>query len=239
MNLFAPPRRFDPTEPEWIDRPGLDQHLLRQELQLLEALNQNTGGHQLMLRYVRRFVNANPVKLLKILDLATGSADVPRAIAGWARNNNRPVSITAVDHNARTLEIAREACRDWPEIQLAQHDLRALPFAPGSFDLVLCSLALHHFTTPDAIVLLRRIGDLAKHGYVVNDLRRNWPALWMVNQFSRRIGKSEIFNHDAVQSCRGAFTVGELRAMADQAGLRNFRIRRHQWFFRMVLAGSK
>lgn len=239
MNLFAPPRSFDPDRPEWIDRTGLDRVLLRQELQLLAEVNERFGGNQLMLRYVKQFMAANRMESLNILDLATGSADVPRAIVTWARERKLPVTITAVDHNPDILEVAREHCRDWPEIQFAGHDLRTLPFAPDSFDLVLCSLALHHFTTADAVALLRRIGELARHGYVVNDLRRNWLAIRAADRFSRELGNSEIFTSDAVQSCRAAFTVGELRTMAQQAGLRRFRIRRHQWFFRMVLAGNK
>jgi len=239
MNLSAPPRHFDPDEPEWIDRPGLDHALLRQELQLLADLNQRFGGHQLMLHYVKRFVTTHRMKSLNILDLATGSADIPRAIAVWAREHKLPVTITAVDGNPGVLEVAREACRDWPEIQFAHHDLRDLPYAPDSFDLVLCSLALHHFTTADTVTVLRRLSELAKRGYLVNDLRRNWPAIWAADKFSRKFAKSEIFMNDAMQSCRAAFTVGELQTMAEQAGLRRFQIRRHQWFFRMVLAGSK
>jgi hypothetical protein len=49
--------------------------------------------------------------------------------------------------------------------------------------------------------------------------------------------RSPIFRQDAVQSCRAAFTVRELQAMARQAGMRDFQIRRHHLFFHMVLAG--
>lgn len=239
MNLLAPHRRFDPNCPELIDRPGMAEALLREELQTLENFNRRLGGHRLALQYVKRFVSAVRPASLHILDLGTGAADIPRAIVAWARRCQLPVSLTAVDGNDDILRLARESGRDWPEIRFEHHDLRALPYAPESFDLVLCSLTLHHFGGADAVMLLRRIHELARLGYIVNDLRRNWPAIWITEFLARTAVRSSMFGHDAVQSCRAAFTVCELRALAEQAGLNHFQINRHHAFFRMVLEGKK
>lgn len=237
--LFAPRRRFDPGSPELMDRPGMDRALLREELQTLEYFNRHAGGHWLVLQYVKRFAASHPPASLNILDLGTGAADIPRALVAWARQNQRSLTITAVDGNPEMLKFAREAGRDWPEIQFEQHDLRALPYARGSFDLVLCSLTLHHFTTADAVTILHQIHQLARGGYIVNDLRRNWLTLWTTAFFARTLSRSPIFRNDALQSCRAAFTVRELRALAEQAGLSNFQIEPHQALCRMVLTGRK
>jgi SAM-dependent methyltransferase len=213
--------------------------LLREELQTLESFNRRLGGHRLALQYVKRFVSAARPASLHILDLETGAADIPRTIVAWARRCQLPVSLTAVDGNDDILRLARESGRDWPEIRFEQHDLRALPYAPESFDLVLCSLTLHHFGDADAVTLLRRIHELARLGYIVNDLRRNWPAIWTTEFLARTAVRSAIFCHDAVQSCRAAFTVAELRAMAKQAGLKDFEINWHHTVFRMVPKGNK
>ena len=239
MSLFAPPRRFNPEEPELLDRAGMDPALLREELQLLENANARFGGHQLALQYVQRFFDSSRLKSASILDLATGRADIPRAMVSWARQRGLSVTITAVDGNPVVVETAREACRDWPEIKIGQHDLRSLPFAANSFDLVMCSLALHHFTSADACEILRRIYQMTRHGFIINDPRRNRFALWLTRLFAPLLIKSSIFRHDAIESVRAAFTVQELREMAQQAEMKNFRIRRHQLFFRMVLEGKK
>lgn len=238
MKLFAPHRRFDPNCPELMDRPGLDRALLREELRSLESFNRRLGGHQLVLQYVKRFVGSTGASL-SILDLGTGAADIPRAIVSWARQRQLPAIITAVDGNPEILQIAQELCRGWPEIRLEQHDLRALPYAGEGFDLVLCSQALHHFGSADAISILRRIHALARCGYIVNDLRRNWLAIWSMELLARTLVRSAVARNDAPQSCRAAFTVRELRGLAEQAGLNNFRVDRHHWFFRMVLEGRK
>jgi SAM-dependent methyltransferase len=238
-SLLAPIRRFDPDSPEMIDRPGMDRALLREELQTLERCNRRFGGHDLVLRYVRRFIRPAGASTFSILDLGTGLADIPRAIAAWARQRQLPVRITAVDGNSDVLELAEESCQDWPEIRFEKHDLRALPYGRGSFDLVLCSTTLHHFDWADAVTVLQSMRRLARRGYVVNDLCRSWLTICATELFVRVLLCSPVVRHDAVQSCRGAFTIGELRDMAERAELSHYEINRHHAVFRMVLEGRK
>jgi 2-polyprenyl-3-methyl-5-hydroxy-6-metoxy-1,4-benzoquinol methylase len=175
---------------------------------------------------------------LSILDLGTGLADIPRAIVAWMRERNYSVTIEAVDVNPHVVEFAGEACRDWPEIKLAQHDLRSLPYAKASFDIVLCSQALHHFGEADAVTILRRIQEIARVGYLVNDLRRNRLGIWTTELLARTVVRKGLIRHDAPKSCRAAFTMPELRAMALEADLKNFQIKRRQAGFHMVLEGT-
>jgi hypothetical protein len=238
FGLFGPDRQFDPNEPELMDRPDVNKAWLREELEVLEKLNR-LGGHRLILRYIRRLLHSRKVDALSVLDLATGAADIPRAIVAWARKQGLPIKVTAVDGNEHVLRSATEWCRDWPEIQLEHHDLLELPYGPESFDIVLCSLALHHFKTADAVTVLRRMNQIPRTGYVVNDLRRSWLAIWTAELLARTLMRSPIVRHDGPQSFRAAFTVAELRNMAREAGMRNFSVKRHQGIFRMVLAGEK
>jgi ubiquinone/menaquinone biosynthesis C-methylase UbiE len=238
MSLLVPPRRFDPAVPEIMDRPGNDAALLRADLYVLESINRFLGGCRIALRYLDEFLEAAPTSSLNILDLATGSADIPRTIARWARRRGIRVAITAVDGNPDILRVAREECAAWPEICLEQHDLLALPYATASFDLVFCSLALHHFAEADVVAILRRIHDIARVGYIINDLRRNRVAICLSKLMARTIITNPIARFDAPASCERAFSVGELHAMAAQAGITNITIRRHR-FFRMALAGRK
>lgn len=217
----------------------MDRALLRDELQTLEYFNRQAGGHWLVLRYVKQFMASHQRASLNILDLGTGAADIPRALVAWARQSRRTIHITAVDGNPDILHVAQESCHGWPEIRFECHDLRTLPFAPESFDLVLCSLTLHHFTSADAIAILRQIESLARAGYIVNDLRRNWLTIWSTALMARALSRSSVFRNDALQSCRAAFTVRELRELAESAGLRNYQIEPHQALCRMVLTGRK
>lgn len=235
MSLLVPPRRFDPTVPEIMDRAGNEPKLLRADLRVLEEINRLLGGYRIPLLYLPGFLTGKP---LTILDLATGAADVPRAIATWARAQLVKIEITAVDGNPEILRIARENTAGWPEIRVEQQDLLALPYAAASFDVVLCSLALHHFSKTDAVAILRRIHDIARGGWIINDLRRNWIAIGLSKLMAHTIITNPIARFDAPASCERAFTIAEWRAMAGQAGMSRFAIRRHR-FFRMALVGHK
>jgi 2-polyprenyl-3-methyl-5-hydroxy-6-metoxy-1,4-benzoquinol methylase len=237
MNLLAPARRFDPTCPELIDDPGTDRSLVQEELRILERMNRLLGGCGLVLQYARRLLRSNRLASLSVLDLGTGAADIPRAMAAWAKRSQLSATITAVDRNPEVLRVAQEACRGWPEIRVEQHDLRDLPYAANSYDLVCCSLTLHHLERAEAVQLLGRMQQIARIGYVVSDLRRNWLAVWLAELLARTVITSEVLRHDGTQSCRAAFTVEELRTMAQEAGLKHFRIKRHHGVFRMVLEG--
>ena len=233
-------RRYDAALPEMMDRRGHDPDLLRADLDVLETINRYLGGHRIVRRHLRALApdvredgtyvpsSRTSPRATTVLDLATGAGDIPRALAG--RYN-----VTGVDKNPEILRIARERS---PGIRFEQHDLLDLPYAAGSFDVVLCSLALHHFAEDDVVAILRRVGEIARVGYIVNDLRRHRLAIALSKLMARTIITNPIARFDAPASCERAFTVAELDALARRAGLANYRIRRH-WAFRMALVGVK
>jgi 2-polyprenyl-3-methyl-5-hydroxy-6-metoxy-1,4-benzoquinol methylase len=236
--LFVPARQFDPNEPELMDRPDVNKAWLREELEILEKINR-FGAHRLMVRYINHLLDSKIVRQLSVLDLATGAADIPRAIVAWARKSGIKIKVTAVDGNEEVLRSAREWCRNWPEIQLERSDLLELPYGRESFDIVLCSLALHHFTSDGAVRVLRRMNEIARVGFALNDLQRSRLTIWTSELLARTIMRSPIVRHDGPQSFRAAFTVDELKSMAEQAGMKNFCVKRHQAIYRMVLSGKK
>lgn len=238
MSLLVPPRRFDPAVPEIMDRPGNDADLLRADLSVLERINRFLGGQRIAVGYLDEFLEAVPMSSFTAVDLATGGADIPRAVVRWARGRGVRVEITAVDGNPEILGIARERCADWPEIHIEQHDLLALPYPTASADFVLCSLTLHHFAEADVVAILRRIHDIARVGYIINDLRRNRIAICLSKLMAHTIITNPIARFDAPASCERAFSIAELRTMAAQAGMGDITIRRHR-FFRMALVGRK
>jgi 2-polyprenyl-3-methyl-5-hydroxy-6-metoxy-1,4-benzoquinol methylase len=239
MSLLVPPRRFDPAVREIMDRPGNEEKLLRADLRVLEDVNRFLGGYRIPLLYLRKLSSSfRSTKPLTILDLATGAADVPRAIATWARSKRIDVAITAVDGNPEILRIARENTTDWPEICIEQQNLLSLPYSAASFDIVLCSLALHHFSEVDAVAILRSINHIARGSWIINDLRRNRFAIGLSKLMAHTIITNPIARFDAPASCERAFTVPEWHLMATRAGMNHFMIRRHR-FFRMALSGHK
>src|ERR1700704_5739966 len=99
-------RHFDPAEPELMDRPQPVSTELENDLRNLRQLNRYFGSYAVVRRFVRRWIQ--PGDRLRIVDLATGSGDIPRLIADYARKVGAKVQIDAIDQQASTLEIARK-----------------------------------------------------------------------------------------------------------------------------------
>jgi SAM-dependent methyltransferase len=214
---------------------GLDPREFAGLLAAVRRTNRWYGGHALVLRYLARFAAAIPQRPLVIVDVATASADIPAAIARWARARGLAVRIVALDLHPDILRAARQATAALPEVLLVRADAFALPFADGSADIVLNALALHHFSFDDAVRVLREIARVARGGFLVNDVLRSWPAYLGALADTWLLGRNRLARHDGPLSVRRSFTWEEFGALARAAGLRGVSIRRHR-LQRVVIA---
>src|SRR2546423_13652834 len=139
-------REFNPAELELMDRPQPVSPELEQDLRSIRQLNRWLGSHRLVRRFVRLWIK--PGVRMRIVDLATGSGDIPRLIVDRARKVGARVEIIALDRQSATLEIARKLSGDYSEISFVEADILGFN-TPDGYDLVLCSLALHHFSNHD------------------------------------------------------------------------------------------
>jgi SAM-dependent methyltransferase len=212
-------RRFDQDQPELMDRPQPVTPELRADLANLVSLNASFGSHRL----IRRFLGAwlNPGRCYRVLDLCTGSGDIPRLMVDWARSREIVLRIEAVDANAATLEIAGGLSDGYPEIRYVEADV--LRYEPDeTYDLVCCSLALHHFSEEDAVRLLRRCRELSHHYVLVSDLERGFfttLGVWALTSF---IYREPMTRTDARLSAERAFSFGEFHNLAQAAEWQDF-----------------
>jgi len=233
--VTAPARLLGATE--LIDLPCADLNLLAHTLEDLAWINRRLGSTRLVTNHLASLLHRLPPRI-RILDVATGYADVPRAIVGWARRRGLPIEIEAIDSHGQILELARHASQGYPEIHIRQEDAMNLPYPDGSFDVVLASLILHHTDGEAQTRLLRELHRVARSFVVVNDLRRGrWPFLvtWVSLHL---VSRSHVIHHDGPVSVRRGFLAGELLALAREAGWAQARVSRHA-FFRLALVGEK
>lgn len=215
------PRKFDPAVPEQMDLPQPVSRELEIDLQNLVRINRNFGGHRLIRHFLRRWLK--PGKPWRVLDLCTASGDIPRLIVDFARRRGIEVTVDAVDFQSATLEIARRHSAAYPEITFREGDARTVSGEAHSYDFVICSLALHHFSEEDAVLVLRRCRELARGPVLVADLRRGWSAglgVWLITELLYR---EPMTKFDARLSVRRAFSDLELAGLARRAGWPAFR----------------
>lgn len=223
---------------EFIDEPGIPLEELSANLQDLARVNFLFGGTRLIFRYLGPMLRRSQSGEIRILDVATGGADIPAAIVRWARRRGRRIRIVGVDKNPQILRASETRIQDYPEISLELADALALPYPPGSFDVVLCSLVLHHLTYPEGIQLLTSVDKIGRRGFIVNDLVRSWHAYGLTWLAMHVFCRGRLVRHDGPVSIRRAYTRSELRTMVAQAGVDGVRIHPHP-FFRVALVKER
>ena len=222
--------------PELLDLPpdSYTREELEGTLRDIRLVNRYLGDAGAVTKYVGMFAGG---ATLTVLDVATGSADMPALILDWARGRGIDVRVTGVDVNPMTVESAKKAQGPRPGLTLAVADGFSLPFADESFDVVLCSKSLHHFTDDEAASFIRELARVARLGYIVMDIRRSWVAWFLITILTRIFSRNRLTRYDGPMSVLRSFTDGELMALAGRAGLSNFGVYRER-FFRLVLAGG-
>ncbi|TXH26339.1 MAG: methyltransferase domain-containing protein [Elusimicrobia bacterium] len=236
MNLF-PDLRFPVDEDEWMDTRGFDPDRNRRALRYLAFTNRRFGGARAILRplslWSRRWHPGEPVHLL---DVGTGGADIPIAIAQWGRRRGFSLRITAVELPAPIAALAKEAARPCPELTVLPRDLRDMP-QELTFDYVTASLFLHHVPVGLRAEALRAMDRRARKGLVISDLRRGLLPYWAAGAASVVWGDS-VLRHDSPLAVRRSFRKDELESLARETGLAYLRARKESWF-RLSLSGEK
>lgn len=223
-------------EPEDIDNPNQPFEDIAQSMGDVTRTNRLFGGTQTILHHVARLLHhVPPGTPIRILDIATGSADIPCALHAWGKKRGILLTVVGVDNLPAMLRLAHELS---PETMLVQANALWLPFAPRSFDIALCALAFHHLGFDGSVQVLRAMDALSTRGFVVSDLRRDQVTLGVIHLGASIIGAHPFTRHDAPASVRRAFTVREYERMVIESGAQNVRVRSH-WHFRMALVQHK
>ncbi|MFO8238760.1 MAG: hypothetical protein R6U00_11050, partial [Prochlorococcaceae cyanobacterium] len=128
-------------------------------------------------------------------------------------------------------ERRREGVR--PGLRFFQADALADPWPQGpeaasseGYDVVLCSLFLHHLDGDEAERLLALMARRARRLVLVNDLIRSPLGFALAWGGTRLLSRSPVVHTDGPLSVRGAFRLAEVAAMAERAGLAGAELRR-------------
>lgn len=207
---------------ELLDRPDLVRDDLPANLRDIRRLNAWTGGTSLAVRTILPLL---PRSRGSLLDVATGSADIPAAVSRVAARRGTALTTTGLDSSPDVLREAEPRVRS--AVQLVRGNALDLPYADDTFDVVSLCLALHHFDPPDAVRVLAEMWRVARVGIAVVDLRRNLSAYTGVWLLTHTIAPTRLTRHDGPLSVLRAYTADELRALAAHAIIPNPVIETH------------
>lgn len=170
------------------------------------------GGTRAVVAEVDEVLRQLPARRITLLDIGTGVGDIPARVRDIAARSGVEVITYGVEHREQLASVARSS-----QVAMVCADARALPFANGSVDIVMCSQLLHHFEPAEAMVLLREMNRVARHRVIVSDLRRSWLAaagIWLAS-FPLRF--HPFSRHDGVVSVLRGFTRAELGELVHAA----------------------
>lgn len=228
----TPPRTLTA---ELMDAPGLDPGEHAHALRGLGRLNAASLADRPIWLAMRGY--SRGVAPLRVLDVATGGGDVPARLQARAKRAGPAIDWHLCDVSPCALEVAKARLASvGAAAQCFVHDIVKAP-PPGRYDVVLCSLFLHHLSWEDATAAVRHMAGVANH-LIISDLRRTGYGVALAALASRALSRSPIVHTDAVRSAHAAWTIGEASAIAQAAGLPGAHIRR-VWPSRWILVWGR
>lgn len=147
---------------------------LEKVLKKLDIINDVLGGNKITSDGIKKLLtHQEKNETVKIIDIGCGSGDMLRRLAALAKKENRNFELIGVDANEYTINYARQISAEYKNISYACMDIFSSAFAELDFDIVLCTLTLHHFKDNQIEYLLKLLHKNAKLGIIINDLQRS------------------------------------------------------------------
>jgi SAM-dependent methyltransferase len=220
-------------QPELMDDPVLDERRHRAALRGLARINAWSGSDRILWSALLPLVQVAGAPL-RVLDVATGSGDVPLALWRRARRAGASMTVHGCDVSPRAVECATERAKS-QEAPLHFFVCDAVADAlPGNYDVLTCSLFLHHLEESQAEGLLVRMTRAARRMVIIQDLVRCRGGYWLARCGTRLLSASDVVHCDGPRSVESAFTLGEVAELARRVGLDRVTLSSH-WPFRYRL----
>ncbi|WP_146597697.1 methyltransferase domain-containing protein [Novipirellula aureliae] len=212
-------------EAPWLDDPSLGEHERMQAIAGMARFNRLSGIGDVLFHRLERFASNVPGRPLKVLDLESGSADLPIHWAVKAKRRSVDLQITASDHREAVLEQHRQAIIEHDvDVHSAKIDCLNHPL-PSGFDVIVCSDLMHQLEEPQVFRLLQSMQQSAGLAMVVCDFERTRWNFTVAKTASRLLTRSRVLQHDTPLRIRAAYTREEFSKIANAALCRTIMIR--------------
>jgi hypothetical protein len=228
------------NEAELMDGADYTSAEMIENLADLRRVNRYLGGRRALTRHLFPMIQkvwAESRRRVRLLDVGSGSADIPACIVSWARARGIDVECVALDLNEIIALEARRQIVGYPEIKVVRADALNLPFEDHSFDFALASLFLHHLESRQAARLIKSFKRVARVAFIINDLRRHPVAYYSIKLLTRIFTRNRLVRNDSAVSVLRGFTE---RDIAEIAGASHTQLQVFRHFpYRYILIGRQ
>ena len=220
------------SEMEIMDDFTMEGVLIRDTLDKIEIINRFLGGNTVTIKGLKKILkNQSKNKTITIVDLGCGNGDILRDVAKFGRKNNYSFKLIGIDANLAAINYAKELSKEYSELSFKTIDILSEDFKKESYDIVLCTLFLHHFKNEELISFLKTTIEKATIGVVVNDLHRHKLAYYLFKLIGFFI-KNKMVRQDGLTSVLRAFKRKDLENISKKIKV-HFSIQ-WKWAFRYL-----
>jgi 2-polyprenyl-3-methyl-5-hydroxy-6-metoxy-1,4-benzoquinol methylase len=231
--------KYRTDKQEIMDDFALEGEILRDALDKIAKINQLLGGNQLTLRGVQDLISkASTLDEIVIVDVGCGNGDMLRALADYGLINNLKFRLIGIDANSFTCSHAQKLSENYPNISYRCEDIFDKLFDELKYDIVLCTLTLHHFKYDEIIKVLHVFYNNATIGIVINDLHRNAIAYRLFQALCFVFRLNAMSREDGLTSILRGFKKEELLQFSKKLNFKNYKIH-WKWAFRYQWIISK
>jgi 2-polyprenyl-3-methyl-5-hydroxy-6-metoxy-1,4-benzoquinol methylase len=216
--------------PELLDTDSGTPDEVAASLLDLESFNRRLGGVATTRELIHAVARTTATTELSLLEVAAGNGFVPTRVAEQLSQEGIAVKTTLLDHAFSHLP------RNGTSNKIVADGL-TLPFAESTFDLVSCSLFLHHLSPEQVVQFAREALRVSRIAALINDLVRH-PVHLALAYAGVPLYRSRLTRHDAPASVKQAYTIGEMRELLLRSGAASVLIRQH-FLFRMGVIAWK
>ena len=218
--------------PELMDDFAMEGEVLRDALDKIARINHLLGGNHVTLEGVKQLLkHSPPEKKVTILDVGCGNGDMLRTLADCAKSVDRRFELLGIDANQFTINHARHLSSAYPNISYRCVNIFDELKKEQSFDIVLCTLTLHHFKDEEIRSLLTAFAKCTRRGFIINDLHRSAIAYYLFQAICFLFGLNKMSRDDGLVSILRGFKKQDLLVFSQQLNFRNYSIK-WKWAFR-------
>ena len=232
--------KYRTEEDEIMDDFEMEGETLRITLDEIAKINRLLGGNSLTLKGVDSLIDKQGTNnIITILDIGCGNGDMLRSLADDALKKGRKLKLIGVDANLYTINYAKNLSEEYSNIDYYHMDIFSNEFSNLSYDIVTCTLTLHHFNNKELLSLLSLLIKNCSIGIVVNDLHRSALAYRLFQAVSFIFQLSEMPSKDGLTSILRGFKKKELENFSKKLTIKNYTIHwkwafRYQWIIKTI-----
>lgn len=231
---------FRSEQTEIMDDFLLEGEELIKALDKIAHINRFLGGNKLTLNGVKQLLTKSDIsKPIIIADIGCGNGEMLRMLADYGSKNNVIFKMIGIDANEFTINYARKLSYNYPNIEYYCIDVFDDYFGSLKYDIVLCTLTLHHFSNEKIINLITTFNNNATTGIVINDLQRSKLAYRLFDKICIVFSLNKMSREDGLISILRGFKKNELEDFSKKLNLKNYTIQwkwafRYQWIINKI-----